>query len=171
MRTKDEIKTEEEAREIKNQVENYHTLGITKSSRGQVALVFGGLYLLSFILSLFGIIELSDLFWSLIIYIPVLIFVYKGHRWAMVTLMILWTIEKVYTAYLTVENQAGSVWGSIIWLIIGLGVIYKALKVENERRSLSPASATHDTGSFCKECGTKQENGSRFCAKCGTATN
>lgn len=167
---KETIKTEDGAKELKRQVENYDTLGITQSARGQVVLVFGGLYALSIVLSFFGIIALGDLMWSLIIYIPILFFVYKGHKWAMIALMILWIIEKVYTAYLTVENQSGSVWGSIIWLIIGISVIAKALKVENARQKTMPpaATATATIGNYCKECGTKLSNDSKFCASCGT---
>ncbi|MFZ2038623.1 MAG: zinc ribbon domain-containing protein [Minisyncoccia bacterium] len=170
MADKEKIKTEDEIEELKRQVENYYTLGITQSARGQVILVFGSLYILSIILSFFDIVSLSDLMWSLIIYIPILIFVYKGHKWAMITLMILWVIEKVYTAYLTVENQSGSVWGSIFWLIIGISVIVKALKVENTRQKIIPSAVTAPTtiGNYCKECGTKLSNDSKYCANCGT---
>ncbi len=171
MSDKEKNKTVDETKELKRQVENYYTMGITQSARGQVVLLFGGLYALSVILSFFGIIALGDLMWSLIIYIPILIFVYKGHKLAMITLMILWVIEKVYTAYLTVENQSGGIWGSIIWLIIGISVIAKALKVENERQKTIPMAATAPItlGSYCKECGTKFDAGSKFCANCGTA--
>jgi hypothetical protein len=170
MADKEKTKTDDEAEELKRQVENYDTLGITQSARGQVVLVFGGLYALSIVLSFVGIIALSDLMWSLIIYIPILIFVYKGHNWAMIALMILWVIEKVYTAYLTVENESGSVWGSIIWLIIGISVIAKALKVENARKKTIPSGVTASVtiGNYCKECGIKLDHDSKFCASCGT---
>jgi len=170
MSDKEAIETEDEARKVKRQVESYDTLGITQSARGRVVLLFGGLYALSIVLSFFDIIALGDLMWSLIIYVPILIFVYKGHKWAMIALMILWVIEKVYTAYLTVENQSGSVWGSIIWLIIGISVIAKALKVENARQEAVPPTATASAtiGNYCKECGTKLDNDSKFCASCGT---
>ncbi len=171
MSDKEKIITEDETKELKRQVENYNTLSITQSARGQVVLVFGGLYILSIILSFFDIIPLTDLIWSLIIYIPILTFVYKGHKWAMIALMILWVIEKFYTAYLTVENQSGSVMGSIIWLIIGISVITKALKVENERQKTIPMTTTAPMtlGSYCMECGTKLGADSKFCANCGTA--
>ena len=169
-KNKEKIKSEEEAKELKRQVDEYDSLGISQSARGQVVLVFAGLYALSILLSFFGLIALGDLMWSLIIYIPILIFVYKGHRWAMIGLMILWTIEKMYTAYLTVENRGGSVMGSIIWLIIGLSVIYRALKIENERRKVKPANQTIDvaTGNFCSQCGTSLAAQSKFCASCGS---
>lgn len=155
---------------LKNQLENYHTLGITKSSRGQVVLVFGALLLLSLILSQFGFISISDWLISLILYIPLLIFVYKGHRWAMIGLMILWTIEKLYSAYLSIE-MGGSLIGSVIWLVIGLSIINKALNVEDARRKLVPASQAGDKVSYCKECGTKQEKESKFCSNCGVSSS
>lgn len=165
-KSKEQIKAEKEAEEHKRQVDQYHTLGITASARGQVVLVFSGLLLLSVVLSLFGIYAtLGDILISLIFYIPILFFVYKGHRWAMVVLMILWVIEKGYTAYLAIEN-GGSVVGSIIWLGIGLSIIYKALKVENDRIKTTPV-VLHEESIFCTKCGTKQELGTKFCANCG----
>lgn len=169
---KEKSNNENEAIELKRQVDKYYSLPITQSARGQVVLVFAGLYALSIILSFFSLIELSDVLWSLIIYIPILIFVYKGHRWSMITLMILWTIEKMYTAYLTIENQGGSVMGSIIWLIIGLSVIYRALKIENERRKQVPVLegvSVETEGNYCSQCGTKSGMNAKFCASCGSA--
>src|SRR4051812_22356053 len=93
--------------DLQNQADNYNTLGITESYRGIAVLIYSALLTLWCVLGYFGIlISLSDALYSLILYIPILYFVYRGRRWAMVLLMILWTIEKCYTAYLSV--QAGT---------------------------------------------------------------
>ncbi len=165
---KNNAKAEEEAKELKKQLENYHTLGITQSARGQVVLVFGALLLLSLILSFFAITDTTSVLLSFIIYIPILIFIYKGYKWAMITLMVLWTGEKIYTAYLAVEN-GGSIISSIIWLIIGLSVVYKALKVENLKEETPSESVHIEGGIYCSQCGTKQEIGTKFCSQCGAA--
>ncbi len=159
-------KKEVEEKEDKKQLEEYSSLNIFQSRRGQVVLVFSGLYLLTFILSLFGLFELSDTLWSLIVYIPILIFVYKGHRWAMILLMILWIFEKSYTAYLAIEN-GNSIVGSILWLIFGISIIYKALIIENKRKKTLKSIESSNTP-FCHNCGAKQETNTNFCFSCGT---
>lgn len=173
---KDKNKTKEEGDKIEfgKQVENYDTLNIFQSSRGQVVLVFAGLLLLTFILSFFEIANLTDLLWSLVVYIPILFFVYEGHRWAMISLMVLWVIEKGYTAYTAIES-GGSVIGSLIWLFIGLSVIYKALKVENERKkiniNINKKDGSVSNGRFCTHCGKAIEIDSKFCIHCGKDIN
>lgn len=111
------------------------------------------------------------MFLSLVIYIPILFFVYKGHRWAIVSLLILYTIEKIYTLYLSVE-MGGFVLGSIIWWLIVTPYIYKALLVENARKKgiQNPATVTADVveGVYCTKCGTKAESDGKFCTKCGS---
>src|SRR6185436_1876455 len=83
--------------ELENQVANYSTLGWGKSYRKQVVGIMIFFLAMSLLLSLTGLYaSLSDFLLSLIIYVPVLIFIYKGHPWAIITLMILWTLEKGY---------------------------------------------------------------------------
>lgn len=158
--------------ELKEQVENYNSLKITQSYRGIAVLTVGALLLLGFVFAFFGVYaSTSDMFLSLIIYIPVLFFVYKGHRWAIISLFILWTIEKIYTLYLAAES-GGFVWGSIIWWLIIAPYIYKALLVENARRKGEQNTVTVGadivTGVYCTKCGTKAESDGKFCTKCGT---
>lgn len=158
--------------ELKEQVEGYNTLKITQSYRGVSVLVVGALLLLGFVFAYFGVYaSMSDMFLSLVIYIPVLFFVYKGHRWAIISLFILWTIEKIYTLYLAAES-GGFILGSIIWWFIVAPYIYKALLVENARRKgiQNPAIVTTDVveGVYCTKCGTKAESDGKFCTKCGT---
>src|SRR3990167_2133717 len=88
--------------ELKEQLDNYNTLGIWKSYKG-----------------------ISTL---LIIYIPIAFFVYRGHRWAMIAIMILWTLEKGIQLV-----QLGNVI-PIIWYLAFMPYFYKAWKVEAERR-------------------------------------
>ncbi|OGZ67353.1 MAG: hypothetical protein A3D35_01700 [Candidatus Staskawiczbacteria bacterium RIFCSPHIGHO2_02_FULL_34_9] len=115
--------------ELRNQVENYQDLKITKSYKRISVLIVSILLGFSIILALFGVYaNIQDILYSLIIYIPILIFVYRGHRWAIITLIILWTVEKGYQLML-VGNIA-----PIIWWIIVMPYFYKALQVENERK-------------------------------------
>lgn len=155
------------AEELKEQIENYKTLKMSQSYRGLVVLLISALLLLSLILGFFNITPLSDVVLSLIVYIPILIFVYKGHRWAIVTLGILWTVEKAYTLYLSVQT-GGSPIGSIIWWFIVTPYIYKAYIVANEYRKIKKGNAFVFNGVFCTKCGSGQDIDARFCSKCGS---
>src|SRR5579859_1430765 len=90
--------------ELKNQVENYDTLPVTKSSRGIAALTIIGLLAFSFLivvgLNLFisdSPISYSDVLWSLVLYVPLIYFVYRGHMWATVALAAWYTVDKLGT--------------------------------------------------------------------------
>lgn len=152
--------------ERKEQVDNYSTLKITKSYRGISVLFISVFLLLGLALSFFGVYSTpEDVILSSFIYVPVLFFVYKGHRWAIITLLILWTIEKIYTLYLSAEG-GGWALGSIIWWLIVSPFMFKALMVENERRTRGLQSVVVE-GAYCSKCGTRQERDTKFCTKCG----
>jgi hypothetical protein len=152
--------------DLKNQVENYDTLKITQSYRGQSVLFFSTLLAISTIGSFFvEYISTEEMVGTLIIYVPILIFSYRGHRWAIIAFMILWTIDKVAQFI----NGESSFLIAILWMLI-MPLFYKALKVENERRKLAkvaivqkPANAKH----FCQHCGSALESDALFCTNCG----
>lgn len=157
-------KIEEE--DLKNQVENYETLKITESYRGISVLIISALLGLSLILSFAGMYaDPTTIFLGLIIYLPIIFFVYKGHRWAIIALILLWTFEKVYSLYEV--GQSGSGIMPIIWWLIIMPYFWKALKVENERRKLITATSGNLGSVFCHKCGGQNEVNSKFCYKCG----
>ncbi len=153
--------------ELKEQVENYNTLKITQSYRGISVLIVGALLLLSLVLAFFGLFSsVSDIILSLVLYVPILFFVYKGHRWAIVSLLVLWTLEKAYTLYLSVDMGSTPI-SSIIWWLIVAPYIYKALVVENARIKNKQNPSVEVEGIYCTKCGTRQAKDSKFCTKCG----
>lgn len=154
--------------DLKNQVENYKTLKITQSYRGISVLIIFALLGLSLILSFVGLYaDLSTMFLGLIIYVPIIFFVYKGHRWAIIALITLWTFEKGYQLYEIGQSGTGSAIWPIIWWLIVVPYFWKALKVENERRKLAPATSSTTGSVFCHKCGMQNEAGAKFCIKCG----
>lgn len=123
--------------ELKNQVEQHDTLPITKSSRGIAVLTLIGLLAFG-TLVFFGLnllssdipISYSDVIWSLIIYVPLIYFVYRGHMWAVIALGSWYTLDKFYTM---ISTGHFSVAGLIFWMI-GIGPLWVAFKVEREYR-------------------------------------
>jgi len=123
--------------DFKFQVENHDTLPITKSSRGVAVLTIAALLALGVVLmialSFFTTdipVSLSDVIWSVVLYLPFLYFAYRGHMWAIVGLGIVYTADKV----LTVIAFGGSHFNisSIIFWLIGIGPLWVAFKVERE---------------------------------------
>src|SRR3989344_8059192 len=121
--------------ELKNQVDSYRTLKITQSYRGISALLLVASMMLTGLLAKFGVIAYEDFYINLFVYLPIAFFVYKGHRWAIIAIMILWTYEKGYQVYL---NETSPII-SLIWWSIFMSYFYNALKVELKRRKLALA--------------------------------
>jgi len=80
-------------RDLRWQIIDYDTLKINQSMRGIGSLLLG----LSAVLSA-GLIELFSHnrlgYVDVAIFVAIGFFVYRGHRWAMIVAMILWTVEK-----------------------------------------------------------------------------
>lgn len=169
------IKKNDEQRDLEYQIDNYEYLNIKESYRGQVILVFSGLYIFSFLLSFFGLVALTDLLWSLVIYIPILFFIYKGHRWAIITMMVLWTIEKLYTIETFSELGYNESYFNVPFLLIWLGIIkmlVSTLWVENGRRKRQRELETSNKKglNFCSQCGSQIIKNANFCTNCGFNT-
>lgn len=151
--------------ELKKQIENYQNLKITESYRGISVLIIFGLLSLSLLLAFFGVYaDPTTIFYGLVIYVPILFFVYKGQRWAIVALMILWTFEKIYQIY---ETGGDSGIMPIIWWLIVTPYFWKALRVENGRRKLAHTLKDMAGSTFCHKCGEPLEVNAKFCSKCG----
>lgn len=121
--------------DLKKQVENYNTLKLTESYRGIAALLVLGSMILTVLLAKFGVIDYSAVY-SPIIYLPIAFFIYKGQKWAMITIMILWTLEKGYQLYI---SGGSSPIVTIIWWFLFMVYFYNAFKVELARRKLTSA--------------------------------
>lgn len=120
--------------DMKNQVENYNNLKITESYRGISALLILGSMILTVILAKFGMVS-YDAVYSAVIYLPLAFFIWKGHRWAMVIMIILWTFEKGYQVYATAGESSPIV--AIIWWAIFVGYFVNAFKVELARKKIT----------------------------------
>ena len=150
------------------QVANYDTLTITKSARGEATLLVMFSVGLTIVLGLFNVIPLADAIGSAIIYLPLAFFIYRGHRWAMIGVMILWTLDK----FLQI-SQSQSAGGIIIWWLIFMPVYYKAYQVEQARKEkLKPAFVAVSNNEvqnirYCRFCGKQVNLSAKFCSSCG----
>lgn len=182
MKKSEEQKRIEKEKAFENQIENYNNLGIMKSSRGQAVLAIMAISVISLLLAFFNVVTMSDVLFGLIIYIPLAYFIYKGHRWAIIGVMIMWTLDK---GYQLISLEGKNLWSTVIWWVIIFMPLYEALRVENERRKRnkdkninSPVSVdvqstqeiTSDK-SFCSSCGNEFNGSSNFCKFCGKKLN
>lgn len=113
--------------ELNRQIAEYYTLKITQSARG-VSLL---LLLLSSIFTI-AVIVISKVDYfnviDVIIFLGLGFFIYSGYKWAMISAMILWTIEKIFMF----TSSPGA---SIIWWCIYMHAFYLAYRVEKDRNS------------------------------------
>jgi len=117
--------------ELDNQVKNYDSLKITESYRGQSVLLIGFILTLTVITVFFKMVSLTDAWFDVLLFIVFALFIYQGKRWAIISAIILYTIEKGYGFYLKPEIM------HIIWWLIVIPVFYRTLLVENKRIKLS----------------------------------
>ncbi len=128
--------------ELEEQVKNYKTLKIIQSARG-LSFLF---CLASLILSLIMVsidktigISFTNAFFEGLTMTVFGFFIYRGHRWASIIMMILWTLEKsiwVYDGILKSNSNATSIFLPIVWWCLYMHAFYLAFKVENLRRKL-----------------------------------
>ena len=118
--------------ELRRQVQEYDQLPVTQSYRGIASLltVFSGA--ITIVAALAGWVAPNAL-WGLIIYFPLAWFIYRGHRWAILAMMALWTFEKGYQVW--VRFPAGI--GAILFWIIFMKYYLGAFGVERARRERS----------------------------------
>ncbi|MBU2568352.1 MAG: hypothetical protein KJ967_06235 [Elusimicrobia bacterium] len=124
---------------LNHQIDNYTTLKIHQSFRGRAVLI----NLVLLLMATIGTIVTSSADYATItiftilaivhylIFLSISVFAYKGRRWAIILLMILWTAERLIQ--LPSENSV-FIYISIFWLLFILSQFYKALQVENERK-------------------------------------
>lgn len=156
--------------EIQEQVDKYDQLKVHQSYRGIAVLTITALIFLGILISyLFGEIEgfvFEDFLYGFIIFLPFLIFTYLGHRWAIIGLGILFIIDRIAASVIAPSIMP------IIWMIIILPYIWKALQVENIRKKSS--NSTKETAQnkenisvYCSKCGTGNTETAKFCTNCG----
>lgn len=125
---------------LEEQISGYRTLGGLASYRKISALL-----VLLAVLSTIGTslawdsdLTTKELGLTVIVYSVLAAFVYRGDRWALVLIMVLWTLDKAASAYMTL--MLGNIAGVLVqalWWAFYMSFFWKAFTVERERRSLA----------------------------------
>lgn len=120
---------------IKYQANNYYKLKLgSYRTISALCLVFAAALTSLFVL--FGSLPTST-YVDAALFLFLAIFVYLGHRWALVTTMILWTFEKGYAAYeAMIDTKSSQVVMQIFWWAFFMNYFYKAFKVEQLRKRM-----------------------------------
>jgi len=131
--------------ELQKQIAEYHTLKITQSARGisVLALLFTAALTAFFAhLKWAGLDEWSYGDAALLLFLC--IFIYRGHKWAILLAMIYWTYAKAFQIYsslgTTPHPVAGQLIVAIIWWSTYMHAFFLAFIVEKKRRSEAKAS-------------------------------
>jgi hypothetical protein len=128
--------------ELDDQATEYKTMGIFTSARKLSAC----LLCLSTVVTIAFIVLRAvpqAAYGDAVIFAILAIFIYLGHRWAMIGAMIVWTIEKAFVAIAGIETGLPSSATSIvqlIWWALYMHAFYLAFRVEQHRRSIARAA-------------------------------
>jgi hypothetical protein len=127
-----------EPEELDKQVSQYNDLKFFRSVRGQAVACLAFSIAVTCVLVYSGVMD-SSAFIDAGIMAVLAIFIYLGHRWAMILAMVLWTIEKGFA----VMDSPGRLVMHVIWWCIYMHAFYFSFRVEQERmkRPAAPAPA------------------------------
>lgn len=164
--------------ELQKQVDNYEILTVTKSARGVSFLLILLSNLIGVIFILSGSFD-QGAWWDIALLFILGLFIYKGHRWAMIVVMIYWTIDRIIqvsTVFSSSSQNTSSIWWLLLWWTIFMHAFYRAFRVERLRVKTRAANNTNNVADetpgdsealFCSHCGKQIDSDSKFCIHCG----
>lgn len=132
------------SRELSRQVERYSTLPFMKSARGLAAFCLIISVVLTVALIAFGALPIAGGA-TVIIMLPLALFIYLGHRWANLAAMVWWTIEKAAFLFEGFASGGGNPVTHVIWWCIFMHAFYLSYRVEQQRRKALPDAASYFT--------------------------
>lgn len=128
--------------DMQDQVARYDTLGWFQSARKLSVVCLFVSTAITLILTLFGAVA-ATAYVDIGLMLALAAFIYRGHRWAMIAAMALWTVEKGVMAFTGLNAKhppnAISLIFSLLWWAVYMHAFYLAFRVEQERRRLSAA--------------------------------
>lgn len=121
--------------ELEKQVTQYENLKFIRSARGQAVgcILFSVAVTAAFIY--FSIMD-SLAYIDIAIMVMLCVFIYFGHRWAMIVAMVFWTLEKAYGLFAAIggPGHGNNLVLQVIWWTIYMHAFYFSYCIEQERR-------------------------------------
>ncbi len=128
--------------DLHDQVTKYDTLGWFEAARKLSVLCLLLSIVITAITTFFGAITADSYFDSALMAV-LAAFIYRGHRWAMIAAMVLWTAEKILTGFTGIGTfkppNGGALVVSLLWWAAYMHAFYLAFRVEQERRKQAAA--------------------------------
>ena len=122
--------------DLDEQVRLYDTLSLNGSMRGISVLLLAFSIVITTIMALFRIVG-PDAFVDVGLMLTLAVFIYFGHRWAMIGAMVIWTLEKALTAF---GNPVLAL-PQLIWWALYMHAFYFAFRIEQKRKALARVAA------------------------------
>lgn len=116
--------------ELQTQVQGYDSLSVIKSARGLSAILLALSAIVTTIFVCVGWTNAASLVDSAL-FLALGVFIFRGHRWAMICAMGFWTLETAYGLYARPQYAVMS----IIWWTVYMQAFYMAYRVEKEKRA------------------------------------
>ncbi len=119
--------------ELRSQLEGYQTLGFFRSYRKLAAI----LLVFTTALSAFLIDDLGIIILGAAVYLALAVFIYRGHRWAFIIAMVVWTMEKAAQLVEGLSQATTGAGGSItvlVWWAFYMSVFWSGFTVERARQ-------------------------------------
>jgi hypothetical protein len=118
--------------EVRAQAADYYKFGPLHTARGWAMLCLLFSVLITALVILLGAGELTGLIDAAVLGV-LAAFIYFGHRWASIAAMVIWTLEKGFSAL----GGPSQIVVSVIWWSIYMHAFLLAFRVENERRHMT----------------------------------
>lgn len=128
--------------ELDEQIARYGTLSIFKSARGISALCLSFSAALTILFIAFRVVSPSA-YADVVLFSFLALFIYLGHRWAMIAAMLLWTAEKTFIAVSglgSIHPNTATLIGSFFWWTAYMHAFYLSFRVEQRRRTFGQTS-------------------------------
>jgi len=128
--------------DLKYQVENYNSLDIWKSARGEAVI---SLLFMAIINAIFF--NTVEYWWVDVALVLILcLFIYKGSKIALIITMIYWTVAKLLQMIEGFSNgNSKVVIAAILFWVVLTKVFWRAYRVEKEREKLTPQNTKEKT--------------------------
>lgn len=126
--------------ELERQVSEYDSLPIYRSMRGISVLCLAFSAAVTTASAFYGIANIdATAYFDAATMLLLAVFIFFGHRWAMIGAMIVWTAEKIISLSDTVtlmQSSGGLIVSQIIWWALYMHAFYFAFRIEQRRTAI-----------------------------------